>query len=98
MITLARNGLSVDVEVEAIELIIIEVRACREVEDAPELVLCRHFQTRARTLRHVEVGLVHQSVLAALIVNALHHVSCRAIVCAHEQRMLRPSLQIVERE
>ena len=92
------NGLVVYAEVVAVDLVVVEVGTRCDVEYAEELVLRRQLQTRAGALGHVEVGLIHQSVGAALVCDALHHVRRGAVICRHEQRMGSPGLQIVERE
>ena len=57
-VALPRNGLSVDVEAEAIELVVVEVGRGREVQDAEQSVSCRKFQTCRCALGNVEVGLI----------------------------------------
>ena len=74
VVGVARHGLSVDVITETVGLVIIGVGGGGEVEDAEQFVFEHHFQTRIQTLRHVHRGGIHQSVGAALIVDALHHV------------------------
>lgn len=92
------DGLAVDVVAEAIELVVVGIGRCGEIEYSEELIFKCEFQTGAETFCHVHVGGVHESVGRTAIVYSLYDVGCRPIVGTEQQRVVVPRLQIVERE
>ena len=81
MVFFASDCLPLDVELEAVYLIVICVERCGEVNNLEQSVLQHHLDTCAQVLSHVHRCLVHQAIALALIPYALHHVGCRTIVC-----------------
>ena len=83
-------------EVAAVELMIVAVERCGDIDLVPKLVLGDNLYTAVAFLGNVDRGAVTDVVLH--IAETLRHIAGGTIVGADAERMLFPSAQIVDLE